>query len=155
MIHRAILGSTERMMAVLTENFGGKWPFWMSPRQAMVVPVGIPFNNYAREVADLLRKKGFCAEADTDDGNTMNKKVRNAQLAQFNFIFVVGAKEMENRTVNVRTRDNKVHGEFTIEAVSAKFTELATERIIKSEEYGWSPPTEESDKEKSATPMSE
>ena len=74
-------------MAVLTENFGGKWPFWMSPRQAMVVPVGIPFNNYAREVADLLRKKGFCAEADTDDGNTMNKKVRNAQLAQFNFIF--------------------------------------------------------------------
>ena len=75
------------MMAVLTENFGGKWPFWMSPRQAMVVPVGIPFNNYAREVADLLRKKGFCAEADTDDGNTMNKKVRNAQLAQFNFIF--------------------------------------------------------------------
>ncbi len=53
----------------------------------MVVPVGIPFNNYAREVADRLRALGFCAEADTDDGNTMNKKVRNAQIAQFNFIF--------------------------------------------------------------------
>ena len=87
MIHRAILGSTERMMAVLTENFGGKWPFWMSPRQSMVVPVGVPFNGYAREVADLLRSKGFCCDADTDDGNTMNKKVRNAQLAQYNFIF--------------------------------------------------------------------
>ena len=58
--------------------------------------------------------------------------------------------------MNVRTRDNKVHGEFTIEGVSAKFQELAELRILKSEEYGWSPPSEEeSDKEKSATPMSE
>ena len=58
--------------------------------------------------------------------------------------------------MNVRTRDNKVHGEFTIDGVSAKFQELAELRILKSEEYGWSPPTEtEEDKEKSATPMSE
>jgi len=125
MIHRAILGSTERMMAVLTENFGGKWPFWMSPRQAMVVPVGVPFNGYAKEVADMLRSKGFCCDADNDDGNTMNKKVRNAQIAQYNFIFVVGEKEQNNRTVNVRTRDNKVHGEFTLDALCEKFQELA------------------------------
>ena len=71
------------------------------------------------------------------------------------FSSVVGEKEKTNRTVNVRTRDNKVHGEFTIDAVSAKFQELAELRILKSEEYGWSPPTEESDKEKSATPVSE
>jgi len=156
MIHRAILGSTERMMAVLTENFGGKWPFWMSPRQSMVVPVGVPFNGYAREVADLLRSKGFCCDADTDDGNTMNKKVRNAQLAQYNFIFVVGEKERNNRTVNVRTRDNKVHGEFTLDALLDKFKELTDLRILKSEEYGWSPAEEkEEEKEKSATPMSD
>merc|ERR1712048_1543624 len=157
MIHRAILGSVERMTAILTENFGGKWPFWLSPRQAMVVPVGLPFNNYAKEISEIMRARGFCVEADTDDGNTMNKKVRNAQLAQFNFIFVVGKKEKTNRTVNVRTRDNKVHGEFTIEAVLDKFQELADLRILKSEEYGWSPPSEnqESDKEKSATPVSE
>merc|ERR1711953_544205 len=132
-IHRAILGSVERMVAVLTENFGGKWPFWLSPRQAMVVPVAPLYNDYAREIVNLMKTGGFCVEADVDNGNTMNKKVRNAQLAQFNFIFVVGEKEQSNRTVNVRTRDNKVHGEFTLEAVSAKFTELATERIIKSE----------------------
>ena len=53
----------------------------------MVVPVGIPFNGYASEVAKKLHEAGFCAEADTDDSNTMNKKVRNAQIAQFNFIF--------------------------------------------------------------------
>merc|ERR1712223_165618 len=134
MIHRAILGSVERMIAVLTENFGGKWPFWLSPRQTMVVPVGPPLNQYAQEVRDKLKSNGYCADVDTDDGNTMNKKVRNAQLAQYNFIFVVGEKEKENRTVNIRTRDNKIHGEFTIDDVLSKFQKLASERILKSEE---------------------
>jgi len=109
-----------------------------------------------REIVTMMKAGGFCVEADVDNGNTMNKKVRNAQLAQFNFIFVVGEKEQSNRTVNVRTRDNKVHGEFTLEAVSAKFTELATERIIKSEEHGWSEEVEAaSEKSKSSTPMSD
>ncbi len=49
-IHRAILGSVERMMAILCENFGGKWPFWLSPRQAMVIPVAAPFYDYAADV---------------------------------------------------------------------------------------------------------
>merc|ERR1712013_407373 len=156
MIHRAILGSVERMTAILTENFGGKWPFWLSPRQAMVVPVAPLYNDYAKEIVTMMKAGGFCVEADVDNGNTMNKKVRNAQLAQFNLIFVVGEKEQSNRTVNVRTRDNKVHGEFTLEAVSAKFTELATERIIKSEEHGWSDEVEvASEKSKSSTPMSD
>merc|ERR1719511_252484 len=131
------------MIAVLTENFGGKWPFWLSPRQALAVPVGPPFNAYAQEVRDRLRSSGFCADVDVDDGNTMNKKVRNAQIAQYNFILVVGEKEATNKTVNVRTRDNKVHGEFTLEAVLDKFQELAQQRILKSEDYGWSPPSEE------------
>merc|ERR1712172_485617 len=156
MIHRAILGSVERMTAILTENFGGKWPFWLSPRQVMVVPVAPLYNDYAREVVNVMKTGGFCVEADVDNGNTMNKKVRNAQLAQFNFIFVVGEKEQSNRTVNVRTRDNKVHGEFTLDAVVAKFNELATERIIKSEEHGWSEKVEEEpEKSKSSTPMSD
>ena len=80
------MGSVERMIAVLTENFGGKWPFWLSPRQAMVVPVGPNVNVYAQEVRDTLRSSGFCVDVDVDDGNTMNKKVRNAQVAQYNFI---------------------------------------------------------------------
>merc|ERR1711981_828971 len=157
MIHRAILGSVERMIAVLTESCGGKWPFWLSPRQVAVVPVGIPFNDYAKQVTDQLRAAGFCAEAKTEDGDTMNKKVRNAQIAQFNFVFVVGEKERSNNTVNVRTRDNKVHGEYTVEAIIDKFTQLTTSRVINSEEYGWSQgdPTEENDKSKSATPVSE
>jgi len=134
-IHRAILGSCERMIAVLTEHFAGKWPFWLSPRQVMVVPVAPPFNEYAKHVQALMHDNGFCADADTDDSNTMNKKVRNAQIAQYNFIFVVGEKEKSNETVNVRTRDNKIHGEFTLSAVLSKFKELADDKILNSEEW--------------------
>ncbi|ODM98921.1 Threonine--tRNA ligase, cytoplasmic, partial [Orchesella cincta] len=107
-IHRAILGSVERMIAILTESSAGKWPFWLSPRQVMVVPVGPSLNEYAEQVQKKLFDEGFQAEVDTDPGDTMNKKIRNGQLAQFNFILVVGDKEKAAGTVNVRTRDNKV-----------------------------------------------
>ncbi len=86
-IHRAILGSVERMFAILLESFAGKWPFWLSPRQILVVPVAPPFNKYATRVKDEMRAEGFMCDADVDDSNTMNKKVRNGQLAQYNFIF--------------------------------------------------------------------
>lgn len=85
-IHRAILGSVERMIAILTESYAGKWPFWISPRQAMVIPIGPAFDEYANQVQQKLYQAGFMCEVDTDPGDTMNKKVRNAQLAQFNFI---------------------------------------------------------------------
>ncbi|KAK6051387.1 threonine--tRNA ligase, partial [Cooperia oncophora] len=97
MIHRAVLGSVERMAAILTENYGGKWPFWLSPRQAKVITVHESVNPYARQV-----------EFDEGCPDTLNKQIRNAQLAQFNFILVVGQKEVEHGTVNVRTRDNAV-----------------------------------------------
>ncbi|KAG5675599.1 hypothetical protein PVAND_005491 [Polypedilum vanderplanki] len=132
-IHRAILGSVERMIAILTENCAGKWPFWLSPRQVMVVPVGPGLNDYAAEVSDRLYKAGFMSEFDTDDGDTMNKKIRNAQLAQFNFILVVGDKEKASGTVNVRTRDNKVHGELSIDELIQKFEKLRRD-FVKDEE---------------------
>lgn len=80
------MGSVERMIAILTESYGGKWPFWLSPRQAMVIPVGPMFDDYAQKVKEKLYQEGFMCEVDTDAGDTMNKKIRNAQLAQFNFI---------------------------------------------------------------------
>jgi len=109
-VHRAMLGSVERMIAVLTEHFQGKWPFWLSPRQVMVVPVHQDHYPYAEEVAAKLYNAGFYAEADCGE-ETMNKKVRNAQLSMYNFILVVGQEEIDNRSVNVRTRSNKRLGE--------------------------------------------
>lgn len=74
------------MIAILTESYAGKWPFWLSPRQAMVIPIAPAFDEYALEVQKKIYEAGFMCEVDTDPGDTMNKKVRNAQLAQFNFI---------------------------------------------------------------------
>lgn len=86
MVHRAVLGSFERFIAILTEHFAGKWPLWLSPRQVMIVPVMSAAEPYCKEVEDLLKARHF--HVDTDFGsNTMNKKIRSAQVQQYNFIF--------------------------------------------------------------------
>ncbi|KAI5119862.1 hypothetical protein M0805_000696 [Coniferiporia weirii] len=105
MIHRAILGSLERFIAIITEHFGGKWPFWINPRQVLVVPVAAPYQAYASEVAAKLGDLGIFADVDNGD-NTLNKKIRNGEIAQYNFILVVGQDELESRSVNVRNRDD-------------------------------------------------
>lgn len=86
MIHRAIVGSFERFMAVTTEHFAGKWPFWLSPRQVLIIPVGPAFNEYAEEVQKLLKAQKMNVDIDIG-GNTMAKKIRTGQLQQYNFIF--------------------------------------------------------------------
>lgn len=133
-IHRAILGSVERMIAILCENYGGKWPFWLSPRQSIVIPVAPPFDEYAQKVSQEIHDAGFICDLDLDPGTTMNKKIRNAQLDQYNFIFVVGEKEVLNSTANVRTRDNKVHGEHSIVHIIERFKELDKNKVPDAEE---------------------
>uniref|UniRef100_A0A8C9TDP6 threonine--tRNA ligase n=1 Tax=Scleropages formosus TaxID=113540 RepID=A0A8C9TDP6_SCLFO len=133
-IHRAILGSVERMIAILTENYGGKWPLWLSPRQVMVVPVGPTCEEYAQRVQQEFHRGGLMADVDLDPGCTLNKKIRNAQLAQYNFILVVGEKEKNSDTVNVRTRDNKVHGERGLSDCLQRLRHLKATRSHHAEE---------------------
>ncbi|KAF9913376.1 threonyl-tRNA synthetase [Lobosporangium transversale] len=104
-IHRAMLGSLERMIAILTENCAGRWDFWLSPRQVQVIPVAAALTPYAEKVRQQLHDAGFFADVDTSD-STLNKKIRNAEIAQYNFIFVVGAEEEASNSVNVRSRDD-------------------------------------------------
>ncbi|XP_025423216.1 threonine--tRNA ligase, cytoplasmic isoform X2 [Sipha flava] len=132
-IHRAIFGSVERMIAILTESFAGKWPFWLSPRQVVVIPVGPQFDEYSEKVKKEIYDAGFMCDVDVDHGDTLNKKIRNAQLAQYNFILVVGEKEKSANTVNVRTRDNNVHGEFSIEETIQRFHKLKISKTNNSE----------------------
>jgi len=113
MVHRAMLGSVERMAAVLTEHFGGKWPFWLSPRQVMVVPVDVKYSPYAIKVSQQIHDAGFYVDVD-DSTNTLAKKIRNSQIDQYNFTLVVGEKEETEVTVNVRTRENEVKGTVSI-----------------------------------------
>ncbi|XP_061451034.1 threonine--tRNA ligase 2, cytoplasmic isoform X2 [Rhineura floridana] len=133
-IHRAILGSVERMIAILAENYSGKWPFWLSPRQVMVVPVGHTCEEYAQQVCSDFFTAGFMADVDLDQSCTLNKKIRNAQLAQYNFIFVVGEKEKANNAVNVRRRDNKVHGEVLVTSAIEKLKKLKASHTLHAEE---------------------
>jgi threonyl-tRNA synthetase len=86
MIHRAIIGSFERFIAILTEHFAGKWPFWLSPRQILVIPVMPAANDYVLEVQKIFRAKEMFVDVDIG-GNTMQKKIRTGQLQQYNFIF--------------------------------------------------------------------
>ncbi|KAI4134169.1 MAG: hypothetical protein LQ347_001746 [Umbilicaria vellea] len=106
MVHRAIIGSFERFMAILTEHFAGKWPFWLSPRQVLVIPVMPAVNDYVEEVQKLFQAHKMHTDIDIS-GNTMQKKIRTGQLQQYNFIFVVGAQEKESRSVNIRNRDDQ------------------------------------------------
>eukprot|EP00440_Ansanella_granifera_P043333 gb/GFBE01046974.1/.p1 GENE.gb/GFBE01046974.1/~~gb/GFBE01046974.1/.p1 ORF type:complete len:890 (+),score=287.08 gb/GFBE01046974.1/:1-2670(+) len=119
-IHRAILGSIERMSAILMEHYAGKWPFWLSPRQVMVVPIGSQFNDYASWVTRQLTLHGYHAEVE-NSGKTLNKKVREAQLAQWNYIAVVGEQEKNAFTVNLRSRESeKPLGVFSMADFIAK-----------------------------------
>ncbi|KAG0032992.1 threonyl-tRNA synthetase [Podila clonocystis] len=106
-VHRAMLGSLERMIAILMENCAGRWDFWLSPRQVQVIPVTAALIPYAEKVQRQLHNAGYFADVDVLDA-TLNKKIRNAELAQYNFVFVVGAEEEKSGTVNVRSRNEGV-----------------------------------------------
>jgi threonyl-tRNA synthetase len=129
MIHRAMLGSVERMAAVLTEHFGGKWPFWLSPRQCILIPVDLKFVNYAYDVQQQIHEAGFYVDVD-DSSRTLNKKVREAEVNQYNFILVVGQQEIESKGVNVRTRENEVQGNIAVTELIAKFKDLAERYVL-------------------------
>lgn len=86
MLHRAIYGSFERFIGILTEHFGGKWPFWISPRQIIVIPIAPPLNDYVEELTKKLRLQGFHASMDIGP-DTLKKKILTAQTSQYNFVF--------------------------------------------------------------------
>ena len=116
MVHRAILGSVERSFAILLEHYKGKWPFWLSPRQAIVIPVNATCMEYAQKVKQMLWDNNFLVDVD-DSGRTLNKMVREAQLEQYNYILVVGNKEVEGGQVAIRSRSNEMVGVKTLEEI--------------------------------------
>ncbi len=113
-IHRAILGSTERFLGIIIEHFAGAFPFWLSPEQVAVLTISEGQKEYSRGVVDALRAKGIRAVLDDSD-NTIGKKIREAEMKKFPYILVIGAKEMENKTVNVRQRSKGNIGEMSTE----------------------------------------
>jgi len=126
-IHRAIFGSLERFTAILTENTAGKWPFWLSPRQCVVLTVTNQVDEYATKVHKTLVEAGYDCDVEIS-GRTIAKKVRESQLSHYNFLLVVGKEEAETNTVNLRVgADNTVVGTVTLEELLAKFANLVAE----------------------------
>ncbi len=107
MIHRAPFGSLERFMGILIEHFSGKFPLWLSPVQVKILTLtdrNIPF---AKKLMEKLKENNIRAELD-EKPDTMNKKVRDAQLEKVNLIVTIGDKEEQNNSVAIRTREGKV-----------------------------------------------
>jgi threonyl-tRNA synthetase len=107
MIHRTVMGSIERFMGILVEHYSGKFPVWLSPVQAIVIPISDKNNDYADKVAEKLEEAGIRYEVDNVT-NTMDYKIRSAQMRRIPFMLVVGPKEEEAGTVAVRARAGKV-----------------------------------------------
>jgi threonyl-tRNA synthetase len=107
MIHRTVMGSIERFMGILVEHYSGKFPVWLSPVQAIVIPISDKNNDYAEKVAEKLEEAGIRYEVDNVT-NTMDYKIRSAQMRRIPFMLVVGPKEQEAGTVAVRARAGKV-----------------------------------------------
>ncbi|HOD89786.1 MAG TPA: threonine--tRNA ligase [archaeon] len=129
MIHRAIIGSVERFMGILIENFEGKLPLWISPVQAIILPIADRHNEYSKKVQEIMRSNGLRVEINIDP-QTLDKKIRNAELQKINYIIVVGDKEIQNNTINVRTRDNHIIGEKQIqEFINELLDEIKTKKI--------------------------
>ena len=104
MLHRAVLGSLERFMGILVENYAGAFPAWLHFEQAAVVPVSPDFNDYAQKVCDFLRCAKIRANAYTSDENMKGKIKAISQEHKTPYILVVGAKEQEEETVTCRFR---------------------------------------------------
>ena len=107
MIHRTVFGSIERFLGILIEHFAGKFPLWMAPVQVVILPINDDLVPYSNEVADILKKADLRVEVDSRT-ESLNKKVREAQLQYIPLILTIGGKEKEAGTLSVRTLDGNV-----------------------------------------------
>jgi threonyl-tRNA synthetase len=106
MVHRTVLGSMERFLASLIEHYGGAFPVWLAPVQVVLIPVSDHHLDYARKLAAELKNENMRTEVDARS-ETVNLKIRQAQLDKVPYMLVVGDKEVANSTVSVRLRSGK------------------------------------------------
>jgi threonyl-tRNA synthetase len=130
MIHRAIFGSMERFIAVLIENTAGKFPLWLAPEKAVVLPISEKFNDYAVKVLDFLNNSDICTLID-DRSEKIGKKIRDNELKRIPYLLIIGEKEVENGTIAVRKQGEGDKGSMKLE----EFAEFITKEINKEVAY--------------------
>jgi threonyl-tRNA synthetase len=115
MLHRAGYGSIERFLGIVIENYAGAFPLWLSPVQVLVIPISEKFVGYGNAIHDKLRDMGLRSEINVSD-DRVGYKIREASLQKTPYVLVVGEKEQENRSVNVRSRDKGELGEMSFDS---------------------------------------
>lgn len=126
-IHRALIGSFERFLAFLIEYYAGAFPVWLSPVQALVVPITERNIEYARRVGRQLRENGVRVQVD-DRSETLQAKIRDAQIQKIPYMLVVGDKEQESETVSVRLRSGENTGQVSIKEFVASIKKVISEK---------------------------
>ena len=129
-LHRAILGSLDRFMAYLIEETMGAFPCWLAPVQVKVLPVTDRAADYAREISSYLDDRGFRVEVD-ERNEKIGKKIRETTLEKVPFMLVVGDRDMENKTVSVRTRAGEDLGAMSLEDFAAKLRDIVDNKTDK------------------------
>jgi threonyl-tRNA synthetase len=114
MIHRTIFGSLERFVAVMIENNSGKFPLWLAPDKAVLLPISEKFNDYAANVLEILNNSDICTLID-DRNEKIGKKIRDSELKRIPYLLIIGEKEAENGTVSVRKQGEGDKGSMKID----------------------------------------
>jgi threonyl-tRNA synthetase len=135
MIHRVIYGSIERFFGNLVEHFAGRFPLWMAPVQVAILPINDELIPYANEIREAFERKGLRAEVD-ERTESLNKKVREAQLTHIPLILTIGKKEKDNGTLSVRTLDGNVRYGLSHEAFFDRVSEHIRERSLSLDIFG-------------------
>ena len=128
MIHRAPFGSMERFVAVLLEHTGGRFPLWLAPDQAAVLPISDKYNDYAGRVARYLNRRDVRAIVD-DRNEKIGRKIRDNELKRIPFLLIVGEKEEADGLVSVRAQGEGDRGQMSLEAFGDLVTGLVRDEI--------------------------
>ena len=123
MLHRALFGSLERFIGILIENYAGKFPFWISPLQTVVIPISEEFDEYANQVSEKIKKAGMSSFADLKKHN-LNNKIRDHSLAKIPLLLICGKKEVDSNSVTIRRLDSNKQENMDLKIFLKTFSAL-------------------------------
>ena len=123
MLHRALFGSLERFIGILIENYAGKFPFWISPLQTMVIPISEEFNDYAIKVCEKIKNSGMSSSVDLKNNN-LNYKIRDHSLAKIPILLICGKKEVDSNSVTIRRLDSNKQENMELKTFLKTFSAL-------------------------------
>ena len=123
MLHRALFGSLERFIGILIENYAGKFPFWISPLQTVVIPISEDFNEYASRVSKKIKEVGMTSIVDLKNHN-LNYKIREHSLAKVPILLICGKKEVDTNSVTIRKLDSNKQENMQLEKFLKTYSAL-------------------------------